>query len=182
MKQRQHSKLCAGDKQALGDIPGLVSVTISPRLQQMYLFQDHDVLRVYKISTAKNGLGEEKNSYKTPRGAHVIRAKIGATAPINAIFRQRRFKGDIYTPELNEQNPHSDWILTRILWLSGMEPGFNRLGNVDTMQRYVYIHGSPNERPIGIPTSRGCVRMRNEDIIEFFDLVPVGTRVYIEHE
>ena len=146
----------------------------------MYLFKDNDVLRVYKISTAKNGLGEEKNSYKTPRGLHKIRAKIGADLPINAIFKQRRFHGEIYTPDLLNKYPDADYILTRILWLSGLEPGFNRFGNVDTMQRYIYIHGSPDERPMGIPTSKGCIRMRNHDIIEFFDLVTHGTLVRIE--
>lgn len=180
MKQKQHSN--PPNDQAWGQelVPELVSVTISPTLQQMYLFYDHDVLRTYKISTAKNGLGEEKNSFKTPRGLHMIRAKIGANLPQGAIFKERRFEGEIYTPEMNEANPTRDWILTRILWLSGLELGFNRLGNVDTMQRYIYIHGSPDERPMGAPTSRGCIRMRNPDIIEFFDLVPYGTKVYIE--
>lgn len=159
---------------------GLVSVTVFPDLQQMYVFKNHEVLRTYKISTAKNGLGEEKNSYKTPRGLHKIRAKIGADLPINAIFKQRRFSGEIYTPALHNSYPQSDFILTRILWLSGLEKGFNRFGNVDTMQRYIYIHGSPDERPMGLPTSRGCIRMRNHDIIEFFDLVTPGTIVKIE--
>jgi L,D-transpeptidase YbiS len=168
------------NEQALGECQELVSVVVSSQLQQLYVFKDQQVLRTYKISTAKNGLGEQKNSYMTPRGKHIIRAKIGANLPINAIFKERRFYGDIYTAKMNEENPHRDWILTRILWLSGLEPGFNRLGNVDTMQRYIYIHGSPDERPMGQPTSRGCVRMRNEDIIEFFDLVSHGTRVNIE--
>lgn len=165
---------------ALGETQELASVVISPSRQELSLFKEGALLRTYSISTAKNGLGEEKNSYKTPRGLHMIRAKIGANCPINAIFQSRRFKGEIYSPELNAANPTRDWILTRILWLSGMEIGINRLGNVDTMQRYVYIHGSPDERPMGKPTSRGCIRMRNEDIIEFFDLVSYGTRVLIE--
>lgn len=168
------------NEQAQGICQGLVSVFVSSKLQQLYVFKDHQVLRIYKISTAKNGMGEQKNSYMTPRGKHIIRAKIGADLPINAIFKERRFYGDVYTAKMNEENQHRDWILTRILWLSGLEPGFNRLGNVDTMQRYIYIHGSPDERPMGQPTSRGCVRMRNEDIIEFFDLVSHGTLVNIE--
>jgi len=168
------------NEQALDSCQELVSVVVSSELQQMYMFKDQQVLRTYKISTAKNGLGEEKNSYKTPRGMHIIRAKIGANLPINAIFKERRFYGDVYTAQMNLENPHRDWILTRILWLSGLELGFNRLGNVDTMQRYIYIHGSPDERPMGQPTSRGCIRMRNEDIVEFFDLVSYGTRVKIE--
>lgn len=172
--------MLGNNEQALGICQELVSVTVSSELQQLYVFKDQQVLRIYKISTAKNGLGEQKNSYMTPRGKHIIRAKIGSDLPINAIFKERRFYGDIYNSKMNEENPHRDWILTRILWLSGLEPGFNRLGNVDTMQRYIYIHGSPDERPMGQPTSRGCVRMRNEDIIEFFDLVSFGTRVNIE--
>lgn len=179
MKQKLHSNIPSNNERALGVCQELVSVTVSSELQQLYVFKDQQVLRIYKISTAKNGLGEQKNSYMTPRGKHIIRAKIGANLPINAIFKERRFYGDVYTVKMNEENPHRDWILTRILWLSGLEPGFNRLGNVDTMQRYIYIHGSPDERPMGQPTSRGCVRMRNEDIIEFFDLVSYGTRVDI---
>ena len=179
MKLNPHTNQSA-DKQAQTNRSEPVSVVVSPTMQQMQLLQGSNVLKTYTISTAKNGLGEEKNSFKTPRGLHIIRAKIGGNAPINAIFRERRFNGDIYTAEMNEMYPTKDWILTRILWLSGLEKGFNRLGNVDTMQRFVYIHGSPNERPTGIPTSRGCIRMRNEDIIELYDLVSAGTKVYIE--
>lgn len=181
MKQKKHIDLCLTPKQAFDKPQRLVSIRVSPSTQQLYLLDDHEVLKQYTISTAKNGLGEQKNSFKTPRGLHMIRAKIGANLPINAIFRARRFTGKLYTSELNDQDPSRDWILTRILWLSGLEPGFNRLGNVDTMQRYVYIHGSPDDRPTGIPTSRGCIRMHNEDIVELFELVDYGTKVYIEH-
>lgn len=179
MKQKKHTNPTSS-AQAQGDSQGLVAIRISPNSQQLFLLRDETIIKTYIISTAKNGLGEEKNSFKTPRGWHMIRAKIGANAPLNAVFKERRFTGEVYTPELNQQYPTRDWILTRILWLSGLEPGFNRLGNVDTMQRYVYIHGSPDERPTGIPTSRGCIRMRNQDIIELFDLVPYGARVFIE--
>ena len=146
----------------------------------MHVYKGEELFKTYLISTAKNGLGEVKNSFQTPRGLHMIRAKIGSGAPLNAIFRERRFNGDIYTPEMNELYPTRDWIVTRILWLSGLELGKNRLGNVDTMQRFVYIHGSPDERPMGKPTSRGCIRMRNHDIVELFDFVPYGTRVLIQ--
>lgn len=168
------------NEQALDVSQELAFVVVSSELQQLYVFKNQQIIRTYKISTAKNGLGEQKNSYQTPRGMHIIRAKIGTNLPINAIFKQRRFYGEVYNAIMNEENPHRDWILTRILWLSGLEIGFNRLGNVDTMQRYIYIHGSPDERPMGRPTSRGCIRMRNADIMEFFDLVPYGTRVKIE--
>ncbi len=166
--------------EALGSAQGL-SVVITPSTQELSLFKDNSLLRKYSISTAKNGLGEIKDSYQTPRGWHIIRAKIGAGCPINAVFQSRRFNGELYTTELNAANPTRDWILTRILWLSGLEVGVNRLGNVDTMQRYIYIHGSPDERPMGKPTSRGCIRMRNQDIVEFFDLVVPGTKVLIEN-
>lgn len=110
----------------------------------------------------------------------MIRAKIGANLPEGAVLVGRRFTGELYSCDLNEAAPDRDWILTRILWLSGLEPGFNRLGNVDTMQRYIYIHGSPDDRPVGAPTSKGCIRMRNKDIIELFDFVAYGTQVHIE--
>jgi len=140
------------------------------------------VLREYPISTAKAGVGEISGSYQTPRGRHVIRAKIGASQPENTVFVRRRPTGETWTPKLLEQFPGRDWILTRILWLSGCEPGRNRLGCVDTMRRYVYIHGSPDTAEMGIPGSHGCVRMRNADIVELFDLVPCYSDVEITED
>ena len=131
------------------------------------------------VSTAARGAGEEKDSFRTPRGAHVVRARIGAGAPLNTVFVGRRPSGEIYTPALGRANPGLDWILTRILWLSGLEPGRNRLGNVDTMQRYIYIHGSPDEVTLGVPGSHGCVRMGNRDVVELFERVSAGTEVRI---
>lgn len=180
LKQKKRTSTPLNEKQACDINSKLVSIVVCAKSQELHLFENKSLVKRYIISTAKNGLGEEKDSFKTPRGLHMIRAKIGTDAPINAIFRSRRFTGKIYTPELNELYPTSDWILTRILWLSGLELGKNRLGNVDTMQRYVYIHGSPNERPTGTPTSRGCIRMRNEDIIELFSIVDYGTKVLIK--
>lgn len=133
----------------------------------------------WPVSTGANGVGELRNSFCTPRGRHVIRAKIGADAPVNAVFVGRRWRGEIYTPELGAANPERDWILSRILWLSGCEPGFNRLGEVDTMRRYVYIHGSPDSARMGEPGSRGCIRMHNAAIIDLFTRVAAGTPVYI---
>ena len=135
--------------------------------------------RTYLVSTSKYGAGERNGSFCTPRGRHIVRAKIGAGAPIGAVFRARRPTGEIYTPELGARYPDRDWILTRILWLSGTEVGRNRLGDVDTMRRYIYIHGAPDEAPMGVPGSIGCIRMRNADIVELFDLVPVRTPVLI---
>ena len=131
------------------------------------------------VSTAKNGPGELSGSECTPRGAHIIRAKIGVGAPPGTVFVGRRATGEQYTPELGARFPGRDWILTRILWLSGCEPGRNRLGKVDSMHRYIYIHGTPEQVRMGMPGSRGCIRMRNRDIIELFDRVPAGTPVAI---
>jgi lipoprotein-anchoring transpeptidase ErfK/SrfK len=136
-------------------------------------------LRRYLVSTSRNGAGEAKGSFCTPRGAHLVRAKIGAGEPVNTVFRGRRPTGEIWTPELGGRFPGRDWILTRILWLSGCEPGRNRLGVVDTMRRYIYIHGSPDNVEMGAPGSIGCIRMRNADIVELFDLVAPNTRVQI---
>lgn len=140
------------------------------------------VLARYPVSTALAGVGEETGSYQTPRGAHIIRAKIGGGQPANAVFVGRRPTGEIWTPELAEACPGRDWILTRILWLSGCEPGRNRLGCVDTMRRYVYIHGAPDCAAMGVPGSHGCVRMRNADIIELFDRVPCYSAVDIHED
>lgn len=148
--------------------------------QWMQLYDDRDVLiRRYRVSTARNGSGEQRGSYRTPRGRHVIRARIGAGMPANTVFVRRRPTGECWSPELAASHPGRDWILTRILWLSGCEPGFNRLGEVDTMRRFIYLHGSPDTAEMGVPGSIGCVRMRNRDIIELFDLVPAGTPVDI---
>jgi hypothetical protein len=137
--------------------------------------------RSYRVSTSRNGVGEKNGSFCTPRGRHVVRAKIGAGQPLNAVFVRRRPTGEIWTPALHAAHPGRDWILTRILWLSGCEPGFNRLGDVDTMRRYIYIHGSPEPAEMGRPGSIGCIRMRGEDILELFARVPPYTPVIV-HE
>lgn len=135
--------------------------------------------RCYSVSSALNGVGCEKNSGKTPLGLHQVRAKIGHNAPINTVFIGRRATGEIYNEQLAVCSPQRDWILSRILWLSGKEVGVNRLGNVDTMQRYIYIHGTPDSEPMGRPLSHGCIRMRNDDLVELFDLIETGTEVMI---
>lgn len=154
-------------------------IRISLGRQRLQLLDDAQVLMDVAVSTAVNGPGEENGSGCTPRGWHLVRAKIGADCPENTVFRARRPTGEIYSPDLRQSNPGRDWILSRILWLSGLEPGRNRLGNVDTMRRYIYIHGTPDEEPMGVPQSHGCVRMRNRDIIKLFDFVEIGTRVLI---
>lgn len=156
------------------------SITINVAKQTLDLFDDTGhVLKHYLISSARNGVGEKFGSYCTPRGRHVIRAKIGAGQPLNTVFVKRRPTGEIFSPTLWKQFPGRDWILTRILWLSGCEPGFNRLREVDTMRRYIYIHGSPDSIKMGEPGSIGCIRMWNKDLLELFDLVEVGTLVLI---
>lgn len=160
-----------------------MKIVVSVAAQTLTLLDDDGaVLQVYPVSTAANGVGEVSGSYQTPRGQHVIRAKIGAGMPENTVFVRRRPTGEIWTPELAEAFPGRDWILTRILWLSGCEPGFNRLGCVDTMRRYVYVHGSPDTAEMGVPGSHGCVRMRNADIIELFERVPCYTPVEIRED
>ena len=135
--------------------------------------------RKYVVSTSKFGVGERNGSFCTPRGLHIVRAKIGAGLPLGAVFVRRRPTGEVWNRELHERYPGRDWILTRILWLSGCERGRNRLGDVDTMRRYIYLHGTPDTVELGKPGSIGCVRMRNRDIAELFDLVPAYTPVDI---
>lgn len=158
-------------------------IEVDSRLQQLYLwepFPDGDMLiRQYPVSTAANGLGERSGSYCTPRGRHRIAEKIGAGAPLYAAFKGREPTGEIWTPALDAADPGRDWILTRILWLEGLEPGRNQGGTVDSHARYIYIHGTNEEHRIGTPASHGCIRMKNADVAELFDLVPVGTEVRI---
>lgn len=158
----------------------VLELTINVDKQRLDCWHHQTLVNSYPVSTALNGVGEQKGSNQTPRGWHVIRAKIGKNCLENTIFVGRRATGEIYSSKLATQYPERDWILTRILWLSGLEKGKNRLGNCDTMQRYIYIHGCPDDKPIGVPASKGCIRMRNSDIIELFDQVLVGTRVFIQ--
>ncbi|VAW91216.1 Glutamate synthase [NADPH] large chain [hydrothermal vent metagenome] len=141
-----------------------------------------DVVQEYSISTAKNGVGEQWGSECTPRGKHIIRAKIGAQSKENSVFVGRRLTGEIFSEDMRVMHPERDWILTRILWLSGLEVGKNRLGRVDTMRRYIYIHGCPGSDEMGIASSHGCIKMRNSDLIELFDKVSVGSNVTIIEE
>lgn len=157
-----------------------VNLRVSVASQRLLVLEaDGGILREYVISTARNGVGTAKGSYCTPTGLHIVRAKIGAGLASGTVIVGRRPTGEIFTPELATKNPTRDWILSRILWLSGLEPGVNRLGKVDTMQRYIYIHGTADEQLLGTPVSHGCIRMASRDVIELFDLVPIGTRVEI---
>ena len=157
----------------------MMRIEISIPRQSLELLEDGRVLKRYSVSTAKKGAGELNGSFCTPRGRHIVRARIGAGQPLGAVFARRRPTGEVWTPELHARYPGRDWILTRILWLSGREPKRNRLGRVDTMRRYIYIHGAPDSAEMGQPGSIGCIRMRNADIAELFELVAPYTQVDI---
>ena len=157
-----------------------IALHVSIPDQQLTVSDGDKILKQYTVSTAKNGPGEQMDSECTPRGEHVIADKIGDGCELNTVFIGRQETGEIYEPALRELHPERDWILTRILWLGGQEEGKNKGGTVDSRDRYIYIHGSPDDVGMGQPGSRGCIRMRNDDIIELFDLVEVGTRVKIE--
>ncbi len=157
-----------------------MNIDIDIPTQTLTLRQGTRVLKAYSVSTASRGAGEKNGSLCTPRGRHLVRAKIGAGQPLNAVFVRRRPTGEVWSPDLHARYPGRDWILTRILWLSGLEPGRNRLGDVDTMRRYIYIHGCPDTAEMGKPGSIGCIRMRNRDIVELFGLVAPYTPVEIK--
>lgn len=155
------------------------SIQINLKKQSLIL-ENGSLRETFSVSTARNGPGERINSECTPRGRHIIRLKIGHECPVNTVFAGRRPTGEIYSPTLAKANPDRDWILTRILWLTGKEPGLNRGGDRDTLKRYIYIHGCPDEEPMGVPLSHGCIRMRNEEVIRLFDMVTNGTEVEIK--
>lgn len=148
--------------------------------QCLYGFADGQLLLRLPVSTALNGAGERSGSNCTPRGRHQVRAKIGEGLPLGAVLRGRRWTGEVWSSELHQQFPGRDWILTRILWLSGCEPGINRLGAVDTFRRYIYLHGTPDTEPLGVPLSHGCVRLRNADLLTLFPRVPLHCAVLID--
>ena len=156
-------------------------IDISIPVQRLVIVDEGRVVKSYPVSTAKNGPGELMGSECTPRGWHKIRAKIGEGLPVYSVFKARRPTGEIYTPALANRHPERDWILTRILWLGGLEPGKNRYGSVDTAWRYIYIHGCPDELMSGKPESHGCIRMINADLLDLFERVAINTEVYI-HE
>jgi L,D-transpeptidase YbiS len=154
-------------------------IAIDLARQELVLEQPGQAARRYPVSTARNGAGERVDSECTPRGTHTISAKIGDGCPPNTVFVGRRPTGEIFEPGLAAAHPGRDWILTRILWLAGAEPGRNAGGDCDTLSRYIYIHGTPDSTPLGRPGSRGCIRMRNADILELYERVAVGTEVVI---
>jgi len=157
-------------------------INVSIKLQKLTLVKNTKVIKTYSVSTALKGMGQNKNSFQTPIGLHYVRAMIGKDLPALSIFESRRPTGEIWSKNNRESKRNHDWILSRIMWLSGKEFGINRLGNSDTMQRYIYIHGTHDEERLGHPVSHGCIRMSNNDVIQLFDLVSAGTIVHIHEE
>lgn len=158
----------------------MLSLTVSIRQQRLFVMHGDECLVGYPVSTASAGAGEQNGSGCTPRGRHYVRACIGGGLPLGTVFVGRRPTGEVYTPALAAEYPQRDWILTRILWLCGLETGRNRGGSVDTQRRYIYIHGTPDTEPMGVPRSHGCIRMRNADLLALFDQVQPGTPILIE--
>jgi hypothetical protein len=154
-------------------------IVISVNQQELRLIENQQITASYAVSTALNGVGNLENSGCTPLGLHKVRIKIGADCPVNTVFTGRRPTGEIFDIALAESSPNRDWILTRILWLTGCESGINRGGQVDTLKRFIYIHGTPDSEPMGMPQSHGCIRMRNKDLVALFDRVEKGTPVEI---
>ena len=146
--------------------------------QRLTLLAGQRTVAAYPVSTAQAGLGEREGSLQTPRGLHLIRAKIGAGLPAKAVLVGRRPTGEICDERLLAADPERDWILSRILWLSGCEPGKNRLGPVDSMRRFIYIHGTPHESRLGQAVSGGCIRMANADVIELVRARPLRERSF----
>lgn len=165
-------------------MPSYPNICVSIDKQQLTLYLNQDSAITYPISTAKNGIGQLEGTGCTPLGKHIIGEKFGENLPINSVFVARQFTGEIFDENLAKQFPNRDWILSRILWLDGCEDGINKGENAhgicDTKARYIYIHGTPDSEPMGIPLSHGCIRMRNSDIIKLFDLVEVGCPIMIE--
>jgi lipoprotein-anchoring transpeptidase ErfK/SrfK len=155
---------------------------ISTSGQRLELRQGEKLVACYSVSTGKNGIGEQEGSGCTPRGWHRIRLKIGAGCAANTVFVGRRPTGEIYQPALAQAFPQRDWVLSRILWLTGLEPGNNRGGPCDTLKRFIYIHGTPDSEPLGVPLSHGCIRMHSPDLISLFDQVEKADPVLITEE
>jgi len=156
------------------------SIFISATEQMMRCYENDKLLKAYQVSTGKNGLGELRGSECTPRGWHRVHSRIGLDLAMNSVFVSRQWTGEIYNSELAKQYPGRDWILTRILQLDGLEEGRNKGGDVDSLERYIYIHGTPDTNPLGKPESRGCIRMHNADLIELVDWIAIDALVCIE--
>ena len=168
----------------LAELPPTESIwlEIDTARQQLRCWRGPKVLHECAISSGAAGAGERNGSGKTPHGWHYIRAAIGEGTPENSVFRGRRWTTEVFTPGLADASPTRDWILTRILWLCGLEKGVNRGGQVDSQRRYIYLHGTPPDQPMGVAASHGCIRLRNSDLLYIFSLALPGTPVWLHGE
>lgn len=157
-------------------------VLVNIAQQQLLVVSNNNILKTYTVSTAKAGTGAEKNSNKTPLGIHRIKNKIGHNAPLGTIFFARKASGQIAKIYTDTTDTPKDYVTTRILWLDGLEPDKNKGGNIDSYERYIYIHGTHEEGLLGKPMSMGCIRMKNADVIALFNMVKEGTLVAIVAE
>ena len=157
------------------------SIAINVTQQQLRLLdEDGNLLQQYPVSTSKYGTGSENGSEKTPLGLHRIKDKLGGAMPVNEVYIGRVPHGNLEECQQRGVDLPDDVIMSRIMWLEGMEPGRNQGGYVDTYQRYIYIHGTNHEDSIGTPASIGCIRMRNDDVVDLFRQIEVGSEVLIE--
>ena len=152
---------------------------VSIENQKMYRIQSKNIIETYEISTSKYGIGNQMGSNKTPTGLHKINSKYGHNTPVNGKMIGRVFHGQIAKIFSDTTTSKTDDITSRILWLEGLENGINKGDNIDSYKRYIYIHGTSEEGRIGIPSSHGCVRMKNKDVIDLFNEVAIGTFVLI---
>ena len=168
------------ERQTLSLYSHQAKATVTHEISQL---SEADLIRSFGVSTAKNGIGSQEGTGCTPLGRHVIAEKIGDGAELGSVFVGRVPTGEVYSQSLADDNPQRDWILSRILWLKGCEPGINQgsneLGCCDTYQRYIYIHGTPDTEPMGVPFSHGCIRMRSDELVWLFEQVDENTPVQI---
>lgn len=150
---------------------------VSVRRQRLFHVRDGGLIAEYPIATASKGLGAKVDTYRTPTGLHRVSEKFGDDVPPLGILKDREFTGQFADPDFAGKD--NDWITSRILWLSGLEPGVNQGDDVDSHERFIYIHGTANEGSVGTPSSMGCIRMRNADVIELYEGVAVGTLVVV---
>lgn len=152
---------------------------VSVKHQRLYLIVNDSTIRKYPISTAAKGIGSKMNSFKTPPGLHTISRKIGDNVPIGGLFQSRMYTGRQVKILTEKQKADGDYVTTRIMWLQGEEPGLNKGRSVDSYNRYIYIHGTAEEGYLGQPASHGCIRMKNTDVIELYNMIEEGTPILI---
>lgn len=147
--------------------------------QRLVMWRGKEVMGEHPVSSGRAGAGQREGSGQTPLGWHYVRAAIGDGLPRGTVFRGRRPTGEIFDATLATAHPERDWILTRILWLCGLERGVNRGGDHDSQRRYIYLHGTPPGEPMGVAASHGCIRLRDDALLEVFSLAVPGTPVWL---